>query len=75
VLAVFYLNNKEAKCELKINHSNETIPFCSEPTYLGGMLDCHVPPTPQVILHKVDITRCTVEAKGVRKGVGVKTPP
>jgi len=30
-LAVFHLNNKEVKRELKIN--NETIPFCSEATY------------------------------------------
>jgi len=33
VLAVFHLNNREAKRELKIN--NQTIPFCSEPTFLG----------------------------------------
>jgi len=31
VLAVFHLNNKEAKCELKVNHNNETLPFFSEP--------------------------------------------
>jgi len=39
VLAVFHLNNKKAKCELKVNHTNETLPFCSEPTYLGVTLD------------------------------------
>jgi len=37
-LAVIHLN-KEAKSELKTNHNNETPPFCSEPTYLGVMLD------------------------------------
>ena len=31
VLAVFHLNNKEAKRELKVNFNNETLPFCSEP--------------------------------------------
>jgi len=31
--------NKEAKHELKVTHNNETLPFCSEPTFLGGMLD------------------------------------
>ena len=31
VLAVFHLNKKEAKRELKVNFNNETLPFCSEP--------------------------------------------
>jgi len=30
VSAVFHLNNKEAKRELKVNFNNETLPFCSE---------------------------------------------
>jgi len=38
VLAVFHLNNKEAKRALKVNHNNETLPFFSEPTYLGVTL-------------------------------------
>ena len=39
VSAVFHLNNKEAKRELKVNHNNKTLPFCFEPKYLGVMLD------------------------------------
>jgi len=39
VSAVFHLNNKEAKCELKVNFNNETLPLCSEPKYLGVTLD------------------------------------
>jgi len=39
VLAVFHLNNKEAKRELKVNHNNETLLFCSDPKYLGVTLD------------------------------------
>ena len=39
VSAVFHLNNKEAKRELKVNFNNETLPFCSEPKYLGVSLD------------------------------------
>ena len=35
VSAAFHLNNKEAKRELKVNFNNETLPFCSEPKYLG----------------------------------------
>jgi len=31
VSAIFYLKNKEAKRELKVNHNNETLCFCSEP--------------------------------------------
>ena len=39
ISAVFHLNNKEAKCELKVNFNNETLPFCSEPKYLVVTLD------------------------------------
>ena len=39
VSAVFHLNNKETKCELKVNFNSETLPFCSEPKYLGVTLD------------------------------------
>ena len=34
-----HLNNKEDKRELKVIQNNKTLPFCSEPTYLRGMLD------------------------------------
>ena len=33
--AVFHFN-KEAKCELKANHNNKTLPFCSEPKYCSS---------------------------------------
>jgi len=39
VSTVFHFNNKEAKRELKINFVNESLPFCSEPKYLGVTLD------------------------------------
>jgi len=39
VSAVFHLNNKEAKRELKVIFNNVTLPFCSEPKYLGVTLD------------------------------------
>jgi len=39
VSAVFHLNKKEVKRELKVNFNNETLPFCSEPKYLGVMWD------------------------------------
>ena len=39
VSAVFNLSNQEAKRELKVSLNNETLPFCSEPKYLGVTLD------------------------------------
>jgi len=36
--AVLHLNNKKAKCELESNCNNKTLPFCSEPKYLGVTL-------------------------------------
>jgi len=39
VSAAFHLSNKEVKCELKVKYNNETLPFCSEPKYLGVTLD------------------------------------
>jgi len=38
VLADFHLN-KEAKCELKVNHNNETLAFCSESKNLRETFD------------------------------------
>ena len=39
VSAVFHLNNKKAKRDLKVNFNNKTLPFCFEPKYLGVTLD------------------------------------
>jgi len=39
VSAAFHLNKKEAKRELKDKYNNETLPFCSDPKYLGVTLD------------------------------------
>jgi len=39
VSAAFHLNNKEAKCELKVKYNNDTLLFCSEPKYHGVTLD------------------------------------
>jgi len=66
VSAVFHLNNKEAKCELKVNFNNETLPFCSDPKYLGVTLDRshtyrrHL----ESLLKEADITRRASEAAG-----------
>jgi len=37
--AAFHFKNKEAKRQMKVNFNNETLPFCSEPKYLGVALD------------------------------------
>ena len=39
VTAVFYLNNREAKRELKVYNNGRILPFCPTPTYLGVKLD------------------------------------
>jgi len=39
VSAAFHLDNKEAKCEIKVKFNNEILPFCSESKYLGVTLD------------------------------------
>ena len=46
VTAAFYLNNPEAKRELKVYNNGRLLPFCPTPTYLGVKLDrsltfCH----------------------------------
>jgi len=46
VSSVFHLNSKEAKRELKVNFNNETLPFCSDPKYLGVTLDRSAKPCP-----------------------------
>ena len=39
VMAAFHLNNREAKCELKVYNNGRLLPFCPTPTYLGIKLD------------------------------------
>ena len=39
VTTAFHLNNREAKCELKVHNNGRLLPFCSTPTYLGVKLD------------------------------------
>ena len=46
VTAAFHLNNREAKCELKVYNNGRLLPFCPTLTYLGVKLDrsltfCH----------------------------------
>ena len=39
VMAAFHLNNREAKCELKVYNNSRLLPFCPTPSYLGVKLD------------------------------------
>jgi len=67
-LAAFQLHNKEAKRELTVNYSNETLPFCPEPKYLGVTLDRSL--TPADTSQEADITHCSlVMACWLRSGV------
>jgi len=69
VLAVFHLNNKEAKGELEVNHNNKTLPSCSGPTNRGGMLDRTA--THRRHIKSLRKMRCTPEA--ACWGAGVTT--
>ena len=37
--AYIHLNNREAKCKLKVYNNDRLLPFCPTPTYLGVKLD------------------------------------
>ena len=39
VTVAFYLNNREAKCKLKVYNNGRLLQFCPTPTYLGVKLD------------------------------------
>jgi len=69
VLAVFHLNNKDAKHELNVNHNKGTLPLCSEPKYQSNVgQDAHVLLTARITLQKVDIMRCTLKVLLVLAG-------
>ena len=72
----FYLNNREAKCELKVYNNGRLLPFCPTPTYLGVKLDrsltfCHH----LVALRKKLSSRVTLLRRlvGSGWGAGAKT--
>ena len=70
-LAVFHLNNKEAKRELKVNFNNETLPFCSEPEYLGVLSLTY---RRHLESQEADITgRTLMRLAGSRWGAGATT--
>jgi len=76
VSAVFHLNNKEVKCELKVNHNNETLSFCSDPKYLRVTLDKsltyrrHLEPLRKKLSARVALLR---RLAGSGWGAGAKT--
>ena len=76
VTAAFHLNNREAKCELKVYNNGRLLPFCPTSTYLGVELDrllmfCHH----LVALRKKLSLRITLLRRlvGLGWGVGAKT--
>jgi len=84
--AIFHLNNKEAKRELKVIFNHHTLSFLSEPKYLEVMLDFlrsdsrgrryvdpHISSTPRITSEKADITRRTLEAAFGASGSGAGT--
>jgi len=74
--AVFHLNNKEAKRELKVNFNNETLPFCSEPKYLGETLDRSLTYRRHLDSYRKKLTSCVALLKrlaGSGWGAGATT--
>ena len=76
VMTAFYLNNREAKRELKVYNNSRLLPFCPTPTYHGVKLDrsltfCHH----LVALLKKLSLRITLlrQLMGLRSGAGAKT--
>ena len=76
VTAAFYLNNPEAKRELKVYNNGGLLPFCPTPTYLGVRLDRSLTfPHHLVALSKKPSSRVTLLRRlvGSGWGVGAKT--
>ena len=76
VTAGFYLNNREAKRELKVYNNGRLLPFCPTPTYLGVKLDRlltfrhHLVALRKKLSSRVILLRRLV---GSRWGAGAKT--
>ena len=59
VMAAFYLNNREAKRELKVYNNGRLLPFYPTPTYLGVKLDRSL----TFRLHSVALRKKTILAR------------
>ena len=78
VTAVFHLNTREAKRELKVYNNDRLLLFCTTPTYLGVKLDrsltfCHhlvPPPSDKKLSSRIKLLKRLV---GSRCGAGIKT--
>ena len=71
VTAAFYLNNREAKRELKVYNNGRRLPFCPTPTYLGVKLNRSLTFRHYlVVLHKKLSSRVTLLRRRVGSGWG-----
>ena len=76
VTAAFYLNNREAKRELKVYNNGRLLPFCPTPTYLGVKLEGsltfrhHLVALRKKLSSRVTLLRRLV---GLEWGAGAKT--
>ena len=76
VTAVFHLNNREAKRELKVYNNGRLLPFCPTPTYLRVKLDRSLMFRDHLVaLHKKLSSRITLlrQPVGSGWGAGAKT--
>ena len=76
VKAAFYLNNREAKRELKVYNNGRLLPFCPTPTYLGVKLDRSLTFHHHLVILRKKISSCVTLLRrlvGSGWGAGVKT--
>ena len=76
VRAAFYLNNREAKRELKVCNNGRRLPFCLTPTYLGVKLDRSLTFCHHLVILRKKLSSCVTllrQLVGSGWGAGAKT--
>ena len=74
--AVFHLNNRKAKHELKVKNNGKILPFCPVPTYLGVKLDRALTYRHHLEALRKKLSTCVsllMRLAGSRWGAGAKT--
>ena len=76
VTAAFYLNNREAKRELKVYNNSRLLQFCPTPTYLGVKLDRSLSFRHHLVALRKKLSSCVTLLRrlvGSGWGAGAKT--
>ena len=76
VTTAFYLNNREAKHELKVYNNGRLLPFCPIPTYLGVKLDISLTFRHHLVALRKKLSLCVTllrQLVGLGRSAGAKT--